>query len=325
MSNPKLGNYGKHFTDKVSILVDATADNDGLLKLLTALQKQDYQRIEVFIDHSKPEEINIDINDLCKKDQRFRVRKKSSGNINPAEETTGAYLLFLGVNTIVKKGLINSLIYRTRVFNLALLSIIPTQSFSGFINYCLVPLNNFVLLNLTPLRLVRLFSSPVFSAGSNQCMFFDSALYRKYEWEQRFNGKLPEALEVVKSVKQEGFKAETLLGNKLIYTFIPSHGFVSFQKIGQLLLRKFGNNIFAALLYILLVVTGPLFMLFNYEYSLLILPVGLIFLTRMMISFLSGQHPLWNILLHPLQMLMLLISLLTAIFDKSIQLIKSRN
>jgi len=108
----------------------------------------------------------------------------------------------------------------------------------------------------------------------------------------------------------------------LIHTVIPLHTTASFKKTGQLLFRKFGNNIFAALFYGLLVVAGPLLMLSNYEYSLLILPVGLIFLTRIMISFLSGQNPLWNVLLHPLQMIMLLASLLSAIYGKSIQLIK---
>jgi len=324
LSNPKLGNYGKHFTDKVSILIDAAADRGGLLNLLTAIQQQDYQNIEVIIDHSNSETY-ADVISFCINDPRFRLIKKELNLLNPADEATGHYLLFLGVNTIVKKGLVNSLIYRTKVFDLALLSVIPTQSFSGFINYCLIPLNNFVLLNLTPLRLVRLSSSPVFSAGSNQCMFFNAAIYRKHQWEQRFKGKQPEALEVVKAVKQEAYKAETLLGSKMIYTDISGYTDAVFQKTGGLLLRKFGNNIFAALLYSLLVVAGPLFMLANYEYSLLILPVGLIFLTRIMISFLSGQHPLWNVLLHPLQMLLLMASLLFAIYGKTIQLLNKNN
>lgn len=315
LSNPKLGIYGKHFTDKVSVLIDANADTAGLLKLLGSIQTQDYQQIEVIIGYDHQQEIPADVVSFCTNNARFIVNRRSSAGINPAEDAVGNYLLFLGVNTIIHKGLINSLIYRTKVFNLALLSIIPTQSFTGFKNYCLIPLNNFLLLNLTPLRLVRLISSPVFSAGSNQCMFFDAAVYRKYEWEQRFKDRLPEALEVVKAVKQESFKVETLLGNKLIYTVIPVHinGFL--RKTGELLFKKFSNNIFAAMLYILLVVAGPVFMLANYEYNLLILPVGLIFLTRMMISFLSGQSPLWNVLLHPLQMVMLVLSLFRAIVE----------
>lgn len=322
LSNPKLGNYGKHFTDKVSIIIDATADNSGLLNLITTLKQQDYQHIEVIIEQAKAQEFHAAIVSVCAIDRRFQLREKRAGIINPAEEATGNYLLFLGVNTEVNKGLINSLIYRTKIFNLALLTVVPTQLFAGFMNNCLVPLNNFVLLNLTPLRLIRLFPSPIFSAGSNQCMFFDAALCRKHQWEQRFEDRLPEALEVVKGVKQEGFKAEILLGNRLINTVVPLHTTESFKKTGQLLFRKFGNNIFAAMFYVLLVVAGPLLMLSNYEYSLLILPVGLIFLTRIMISFLSGQNPLLNVLLHPLQMIMLLASLLSAIYGKSIQLVR---
>lgn len=316
LSNPKLGNHGRRFTDKVLIIIDATKDAGGLLNLLNSLKTQDYQQIEVIIEMPGPAKAAADIKTFCAKDERFKIRKKDG--TDPVEETTGDYILFLDVNTVVHKGLINSLIYRTKVFNLALLSIVPTQSFSGFKNYCLIPLNNFVLLNLTPLRLVRLLPSPVFSAGSNQCMFFDAALYRKYEWEQRFRGRLPEALEVIKTVKQEGFKVETLLGNLLIYTIIPEHIDGFFQKTGQLLLRKFGNNIPAALLYLLLVVAGPIFIFANSEYDLLVLPVGLIFMSRIMISFLSGQNALWNILMHPVQMLMLLGSLPAAIYKKLI-------
>ncbi|HEY0177077.1 MAG TPA: glycosyltransferase family 2 protein, partial [Pedobacter sp.] len=253
LSNPKLGKYGRHFTDKVTIIIDATEDTGSLFNLLTAIQQQDYQPVEVIVEVQDVLALRPEITAFCRNDQRFRWRKKDADHPNPAEETEGNYILFLDVNTIINNGLINSMIYRTRVFNLALLSIIPTQSFTGFKNYCLIPLNNFVLLNLTPLRLIRLIPSAVFSAGSNQCMFFDAAIYRKYEWEQRLQGRLPEALEVIKAVKQEGFKVETLLGNKLIYTVIPNNIDGFFQKTGRLLLRKFGNNILAALLYLLLV------------------------------------------------------------------------
>jgi len=47
---------------------------------------------------------------------------------------------------------------------------------------------------------------------------------------------------------------------------------------------------------------------------LLIMPVGLIFLTRVMISFLVRQNPLLNVLLHPVQMIMLFIALSKAVF-----------
>lgn len=312
LSNPKLGNYGRHFKDKVSIIVD-TADERALLKTLNTIQQQDYQHIEVIIRKRKNSALTAALAKLCETDQRFQLK---SGAINVLDDTSGQYILFLGPLTLVHNGLINSLIYRTKVFNLALLSIVPTQYIKGIYNHCLLPLPGFVMLNLIPLRLVRLFSSPVFSAASNQCMFFDAMVYKQYNWHAKLDGKLPEALEMVKAVKYNGFKAETLLGNRLVYLEAPGPEERIFHKTGEQLLKGFGNNIYAVLLYLFLVVAGPIVMLLNYEYRLLILPVGLIFLSRVMISFLSRQHPLWNVLLHPIQLLMLLASLLSAVYSK---------
>ncbi|MBB6274423.1 hypothetical protein HDF26_004897 [Pedobacter cryoconitis] len=314
LSNPKLSVYGRRFNDRVSILIEAAPDVNGMIELLYAIKEQDYKDIEVIIQRHKDAEQLTELVSFCAEDKRFRLRKERTGFAE--DEATGAYFLFLGTHTIIENGLINSLIYRTKVFNLTLLNIIPTQSITGLLNYCLLPLHNFVLLNLIPLRLVRLFSSPAFSAGTNQCMFFDASVYKKYEWHRRQKGEMPEALEIVKAVKQEHFRAETLLGNHLIYSYISDYQPDLIKKTGQRLLRNFGNNIFVALLYLILVVGGPLFLLVDYDYRLLILPAGLIFLSRVMISFLSGQNPLWNVLLHPIQMIFLVISLIQAIFSR---------
>lgn len=311
LSNPKLGIYGRHFDDKVSILIEATPDTAVLLELLHTLKAQDYYDIEVIIQRNENADQSAELASFCAADHRFNFRKQKTGAAE--DEATGDYFLFLGTHTIICDGLINSLIYRTKVFNLTLLNIIPTQSINGFFNYCLLPLNNFVLLNLIPLRLIRLFSSPAFSAGTNQCMFFDAAIYKKYEWHRRLKGEMPEALEIIKAVKQEKLKAETLVGNKLIYSYVSEDQNDLIKKTGQRLLRNFGNNSFVALLYLLLIIGGPLYILADYDYRLLILPVGLIFLSRVMISFLSGQNAIWNVLLHPVQMFFLVISLLQAI------------
>ncbi|KIO76897.1 hypothetical protein TH53_12425 [Pedobacter lusitanus] len=317
LSNPKLGVYGRRFNDRVSVLIEATPDTTDLLELLKTIKEQDYQDIEVIIQLHKDAGQPIDLLAFCAEDQRFRLRKQRSGAAE--DEATGAYFLFLGTHTVIRNGLINSLIYRTKVFNLTLLNIIPTQAISGLYNHCLLPLNNFVLLNLIPLRLVRLFSSPAFSAGTNQCMFFDAGVYKKYEWHRRLKGEIPEALEIVKAVKQENLKAETLVGHDLIYSYVSENQGSLIQKTGQRLLRIFGNNIFVATLYLLLVAGGPLLILTDYDYRLLILPAGLIFLSRIMISFLSGQNPLWNVLLHPVQMIFLVLSLSQAIFARIFQ------
>jgi len=320
LSNPKLGKYGKHFTDKVSIIIEHTADTAALAELLKALQQQDYQHIEILIGNGESE-YNAALEAFCAGDRRFRLLAQDA---NGADEADGSFLLFLQENTRVHQGLINSLIYRSKVFNLALLNIIPTLVVSGLANYSLLPLNNFVLLNLIPIRLVRLFPGPAFVAGSSECMFFNAAVYKKYNWRHHGEGQLRDGADVVRAVKQENLKVETLLGDRLIYHYVPENGKSLFYKTGRHLLRSFGNNIIAAFVYLLLVVAGPLVMLANSEYNLLVLPIGLIFLSRVMISFLSRQNPVWNVLLHPLQMVMLAACLLTAIYTRFIQLISSK-
>jgi hypothetical protein len=322
LSNPKLGRYKKHFSSKVSVIIQVTTDSYSLIKLLQSFKEQDYTNIEVIVTQPVKLKTSIELRAMCDSDPRFQLRKRNSFTV---EETTGDYLLFLEPQVIVHNGLINSLIYRTKVFDLTLLNIIPMASISGLMNHILIPLNSFVLFNLIPLRLVRLFSNPVFAAGGSECMFFDAATYRDYNWQEKVNKKIPEALDVIRAVKEEGFKAETLIGHRLISLPAPPQLKRLFSKTGAQLLKAFGNNVFAALLYVLLVVTGPLLMFLNYEYSLLILPVGLIFLSRIMISFLSGQNPFWNVLLHPVQMLFLLAAVIREAYLRFRRSFKNRS
>lgn len=300
LSHPKLGKYGKHFSHKVSVIIDARIPSPGITGLLNSLQQQDYQHLEILICCHRKSETFKQVNEICRRDPRFRVLEK----IEPAE-ATGEYLLFLHPETIVVSGLFDSLIYRSKVFDLAVLSIVPRQTSATFRDKIMLPVSDFILLNLVPLRLVRLFSSPAFSTSDDKCLFFSAQAYRKYAWQP--------GRDVVKSVKLDQLKAETLLGDRLIYTS-PIATQQLFPAYGKHLLLIFGNNIPAALLYVLLVIAGPVYMLSNAEYELLIMPVGLIFLTRIMISFLVRQNPVVNLLLHPLQMLVLCIALLNAIF-----------
>lgn len=322
LSNPKLGKYKKHFTSKVSVIIQVTTDSYSLINLLNSFKKQDYTNIEVIVTQPVKLKTSAELRALCDSDPRFQLRKRNTFTV---EETRGEYLLFLEPQVVIHNGFINSLIYRTKVFNLTLLNILPSQQLSGLMNHILLPLNSFILFNLIPLRLIRLFSSPVFAAGSSECMFFEAETYKAYGWQQKVNKKIPEAVDVVRAVKEEGFRVETLIGHQLITLPAPLNTNRLFSKTGGQLLKAFGNNIVAALLYVLLVVTGPLIMLLNYEYSLLILPVGLIFLSRIMISFLSGQNPVWNVLLHPIQMLFLLAAVIRESYRRTMRMIRKKS
>lgn len=294
LSNPKLGYYGKHFADKVSVIVLSSHDQSDVSNLMSSIDKQEYRNVEVIVQ-----------------------RHESVAEL--IEQATGAYYLFITPAITIHHGLLNNLIFRTKVFDLGVLSLIPTYNASGFLARCIYPINDFLLLNLFPLRLVRLSNNAVFAAGSNDCLFFDAGRYKRLSLNLKQRNTLPVATEIVKQVKQQGFNAEVLLGNRLIQNKVTE---VDLKRFSKGLLMYFSNNNSAALIYMLLVVPGTLAVLIIFEPVLLTLPLGLIFMSRLMIAFMTSQNPLYGILFHPIQMLSLFVLVLRAVVGRILTSIK---
>jgi len=265
LSNPKLNKYGRRYTDLVSVILLPLPGED-ISFLLESLKQQDYQNLEVIIKANHEDEQLV------------------------ADKAKGKYLLFLDVNMIVGNGLINNLVYRTKVFNLSLLNLIPTQQLKTGYEWCVVPIREFIVLNMFPLRLMRLTGSQAFATVNTGCMFFNAEDYRLDKSRKRI---------------------ETLLANGLL---VNNTSGANVQR--RQLLPVFGNNSLAALIYLLLIIAGPVIMFIYFEPSFVALPVGLIFLSRVMISFLTNENPVINVLLHPLQMTLLSWFLLREIWSK---------
>ena len=272
LSNPKLGHYGKKFDDKVSLIISNSSGN------LTALQKsisvQDYKNLEI---------LQVDVKeDLAE----------------AALGARGKYLLFLDSDCIIKNGLLNSLIYRTKVFNLKFLVLIPNRSPKTFIDYLLQPIPEFVLLNMMPLRLIRLMNLPALVPGNDRYLFYDAADYRA-----KHNGD---------SEDTKDKKVETLLANGMLL----SNQEASVRNVTKDLVRIFDGNLIVVLIYLTLLIVGPIVLISNFEFAFVALPIGLIFLTRIMSSFLTRQNPIINIILHPIQMVVLTGLLLAGMFKR---------
>lgn len=318
LSNPKLPRVVKHYHDQVSILIPARNEAENILALLDSIKNQDYSNYEVIVldDNSDDNTFQI-VEKFCLTNPQFKV---VSGEALPqnwlgknyachqlSELATGKYFLFIDADESIKRGLINSLINRMEIGSLTLLSVFTNQSMKSIGEWLTVPLMHFILLNLLPLRLVKLSKNPAFSAASGQCMFFNARHYKENHWHERVKHQIVEDVEIMKLVKQEKFNAEALLANGLIYCRMYKNLGESLNGFSKNLLAGFGNNIIILLLYQLLVTIGPVILILNFNVALLVLPLTLIVLSRMMISYLSGQHVLINLILHPLQMLFFLI------------------
>lgn len=111
----------------------------------------------------------------------------------------------------------------------------------------------------------------------------------------------------MKEAKRLNYRCEALLANGYISCRMYSGFREAVDGFSKNLLAGFNMNIAALVCYLLLVMLGPVFIAVYLNAGLLLFAVTLIILSRLMISLLSGQNVLLNILLHPLQMLSLLL------------------
>lgn len=297
-----------------------------MLNLLESIIAQEYRNIEVIIYHSALDSNDVkQVEAVCKKDPRFRLRQGPSGDYAwVSSEISGAYLLFLDSNTSIEKRFINSLVHRLKVFKISALSVIPDKLFESFLQKLVLPLNDFVFLNLFPLRLVKLIKAPLFStANNNTCLFLDSTLYKNRGWQARVDASKG-ALDLMKVVKQDNYKAEMLLANKLVYQLSKLSRTELLKSVADSLKSNFGGMVIE-FLYVMLVVAGPLIVFIGIDLNIVILPMGLIFLSRVMISFMTNQNPVLNVLLHPLQMIMLVVVFIIGVQSQLLTGIKQNN
>lgn len=314
LSNPKLSAFRPAFASSVSIVITLRNEESNLLNLLDSIKAQDFTSFQAFIFYSAMEKQDEEtVAQFCSYDNRFRMIKGDLQDLSwVARESTGDYLMLLDSNTHIHTGLINSMIYRLRVFKMGIVSVVPTPVLKSLRQQLVLPLSDFMLLNMVPLRLVRLFKTPVLSASNKDCLLLDAKLCFQNQWLERLD-PAKGAADLLRLVKLDQQNAEVLLGNTFIYKCPKNNDAEALATAGDSLRLYFNGNLFVAFLYVFLVVVGPLIIFLVFDINVLVLPIGLIFLSRVMIAFLTAQNPFYAVITHPLQMIMLLVVYIKAL------------
>ncbi len=324
ISDPKLRRVNKQYTNFVSILIPARNEESNILKLLNSILQQDYQDYEVIILDDDSSDNTYEIcAEFAAKHTAFRVIKgkeltglwlgKNYACHQLALQAKGEYLLFLDADEQISNGLINSAVHRMHFRNLALLSLFTNQQMKTFGERLTVPLMHYILLNLLPLRLVYLSKNASVAAASGQFMLFDASVYRQYEWHKSAKDKIVEDVEIMKQVKSARYNGESLLANGMVSCRMYTGYISAINGFGKNFLAAFNYNIFSFLIFLLLLIGGPMMVMMTLNLQLISMMIGLIILTRIMISLESGQNAFINVILHPLQMFSLLLIAFSAI------------
>lgn len=324
ISNPKLTLVSMQCHDKVSILIPARNEENNILFLLESIARQDYTDYEVIIldDFSTDSTFKI-CTEFANRNNKFRIVSgkplpenwlgKNYACFQLAAEAKGKYLLFLDADEQIASGLINSTLHRMEARKLNLLSLFTNQEMITTGEKTVVPLMYYLLLNLLPIRLIYRAKNPAFGVASGQCMLFDAVTYRHYEWHKAVRDKVVEDLEIMKLVKTEGCKGESLMANGLISCRMYGGYSEAIHGFSKNFLAVFNYRIPVFIIYLLSLICGPLIIIATLNLPLIFVMCSLIIFSRIMISDLSGQSLTQNTLLHPFQMISLVIIGIVAI------------
>jgi glycosyltransferase involved in cell wall biosynthesis len=317
ISNPKLPHISTRYSELVSILVPARNEQNNILTLLESIHDQDYNAYEVIVldDESTDNTYNI-CQTFAASHPKFRVLKgeklplgwigKNYACHQLANQAKGRYLLFLDADERIENNLINSAVHRMHLRGLGLLSLFTNQTMLTIGELSVVPLMHYVLINLLPLRLIFLVKENAsVAAASGQFMMFDALVYHQNQWHQLVQNKVVEDVEIMKAIKAYGYNGEGLLANGMISCRMYTGYIDALNGFSKNFMAAFNYSIPMFLIYLLLLIGGPLLVFSTGCMSLIGFMVGLIILSRIMISLSAGQNAWYNVILHPFQMLSL--------------------
>lgn len=205
----------------------------------------------------------------------------------------------------------NAICNALKVYNekkVQMLSSFPTQIIKGYGARIIVPLMNWLLLSFLPLRKVYTSSNISFSAANGQFIMIDKKVYEEIGGHENVKDKVVEDMEMIRSVKKMNHKAITALGGDAIFCEMYSSFKDAFNGFSKNFYPGFNINPILFMLMILFLIFTffyPfLFVFFNLDF---INVIAVIILSRILITIMTNDNSLLDVLIHPIQMIMLFI------------------
>ncbi|CAM4004721.1 chlorobactene glucosyltransferase [Pedobacter westerhofensis] len=316
-SRPNLQISEHECRDRISILIPVRNEEQNISALLFSILKQSYQNYEVIIlDDSSTDQTLQLANDFAKSNPNFRVVSgkqleegwtgKNFACWQLAREASGKYLLFLDADVTLAPELLNSALCHLKRNDLSLLSLFSNQTMNTLGENSVIPLMNYLLLTLLPIRLILSHSNPIFAAACGQFMLFAADNYQQHQWHSKVKQEVTEDLKIMKLIKVANYKGEGLLANGLISCRMYNNYTDAVNGFSKNFIAPFNDSIPLFILFLVSLLLGPVFIIATSDAYLISLLFFIIVLTRSMTSSLSGQNVWLNAFLHPLQMLSLL-------------------
>ena len=303
----------------VSILIPARNEEANIGGCLAHVLNQSYAKTEVIVLDDQSEDNTYKIVTEMQKGhpnlKLFRGKDLPKGWNGKnwachqlSQKARGEIIIFVDADCVLAPWTIASALAMMESYGLDLLSSFPTQKLKGIAGFLLIPVMDWLLLSFLPLRMVYLSPHKSFVAANGQFMAFVRKQYDAIGGHKAVADQVVEDMELARAIKIRGLRMMTALGGKTI----SCNMYASFSDAVRGFSKNFypGFNItpsrfscmIALFAFFYLAPFGLIFV-----YTNVLIPVGLIYLQRVLLAFTDRQNPIINALLHPLQMVFMVI------------------
>ncbi len=315
LSRPYLPRTGRS-AGKVSVLIPARNEQENIHRLLSDLREVRYSPMEILVydDDSTDGTAGV-VRGCMEQDARvvlLRGKEPGKGWLGKnyacdrlSQAAGGRWLLFIDADVRIRPRTVAKAVRYMQTRGLSLLSLFPTQRIPSLGSRLSVPLMNWILLGSLPLALVRLSSRPSLSAANGQFMLFDAETYRRIRPHRLFRNSRAEDIAIGKHYKKLKFPTATLLGGEDVecrmYGSLPE----AVRGFSRNIFQFFGGSTWVGLLFAAVTTAGPFLAFACGGVRLGILYLAMIVLIRWFVSLASRQSFAGNLLLMPLQQIVL--------------------
>jgi glycosyltransferase involved in cell wall biosynthesis len=315
----KKEDYQLRRTPLVSVLIPARNEEANIGGCLSHVLNQSYTNTEVIVLDDQSEDRTYEIVEKLQKGHSnlnlFRGKDLPRGWNGKnwachqlAQKARGEIIIFVDADCILAPWTIASALTMMERYGLDLLSSFPTQKLKGIAGFLLVPVMDWLLLSFLPLRMVYLSPHKSFVAANGQFMAFVRKRYDAVGGHKAVADQVVEDMELARAIKTRGFRMMTALGGKTIscdmYASVPDaiRGFSKNFYPGFNTTPARFSCMIALFAFFYLAPFGLVFV-----YNGILIPLGMIWLQRLILAFTDRQNPFINALLHPLQMICMVI------------------
>lgn len=221
-----------------------------------------------------------------------------------AAQATGEYLLFLDADVRIKGHAIERATYIAEKHKLKLLTVFPRQLLFSFGEKAVVPLMNYILLTLLPLITVRIVTNQRSLAAANgQFMLFHASEYRDLRPHKRVRKQYVEDIRIARYYKSKGLRVGCFTGDDEISCRMYPGFAEAINGFARSLPTFFGESYTVALLFWGITTAGFLFVFQAFSREVFYVYLAGYAAIRVLVSLISHQSVVYNVLLCPIQQL----------------------